>query len=274
MDFPGTIQSLVMPTLVDPTELGGQLQGYISSPGFAPAAILVALAAGAAHALAPGHGKTLAAAYLIGTEGKARDALWLGSSVAVMHTVSSLVLAVAWTFFSLSDLIGLESLTTVLQLVAGALVIATGIWLIRRHLIHPPGHSHGHSHSHDHAHSHDHSHSHSHSHGTARPGLMLLGISGGLTPSPAAFLVLVTGLFSGRAGFALVLVICFGLGLGAVLFIVGLLALSGRNVVVRATESRAILQLATRVAPVLAAGGITLLGCGISALAVQQLVTT
>lgn len=255
-----------MPALVDPTELGGQLQGYISSPGFAPVAILVALAAGAAHALAPGHGKTLAAAYLIGTEGKARDALWLGSSVAVMHTVSSLVLAVAWTFFSLSDLIGLESLTTVLQLVAGVLVIATGIWLIRRHLTHPHSHSHSHSHSHDHG--------HSRSHGTTRPGLMLLGISGGLTPSPAAFLVLVTGLFSGRAGFALVLVICFGLGLGAVLFIVGLLALSGRNVVLRATESRAILQLATRVAPMLAAGGITLLGCGISALAVQQLVTT
>lgn len=268
MSFSGTIQTLVVPALADATELGGRLQEYVSSPGFAPAAILVALAAGAAHALAPGHGKTLAAAYLIGTEGKVRDALWLGSSVAVMHTLSSLVLAVAWTFFSLSDLIGLESLTTVLQLVAGVLVIATGIWLIRRHLTRP------HSHSHSHSHAHGHGHSHGHSHGTSRPGLVLLGISGGLTPSPAAFLVLVTGLFSGRAGFALVLVICFGLGLGAVLFVIGLLALSGRNVVARATESRAILQAATRVAPVLAAGGITLLGCGISALAVQQLVTT
>lgn len=98
-------------------------------------------------------------------------------------------------------------------------------------------------------------------------------MSGGLTPSPAAFLVLITGLFSGRSGFALLLVITFGLGLASVLFVVGLLALSGRNVVVRAAESRRAFALATRVAPVLAAVSITLIGVTIASLAIQDLVT-
>ncbi|SCF34396.1 ABC-type nickel/cobalt efflux system, permease component RcnA [Micromonospora viridifaciens] len=246
-------------------EFGDRLIGAVQSPGFVPVALVIAFVAGAAHGLAPGHGKSLAAAYLIGSRGRVRDAAWLGFSVAAMHTVSVLAVAVAWTFFSLSDLVSLERLTTGLQLAAGLAVVAVGLWLLRRHL---RRHGHGHGHDHHHGHSHDHGHDHA---GTSRPGLLLLGMSGGLTPSPAAFLVLVTGIFAGRAGFALVLVVCFGLGLAAVLFTVGLMALTGRSVVARAARSHVLLRLATRVAPVLAACGITLIGVGISAAAVAGL---
>ena len=82
-----------------------RLVDLVGSPGFVPVAFLLAFAAGAAHAVGPGHGKSLAAAYLVGADGKVRDAAWLGASVAVMHTVSVLVVAVAWTFLSLSDLL-------------------------------------------------------------------------------------------------------------------------------------------------------------------------
>jgi ABC-type nickel/cobalt efflux system permease component RcnA len=246
---------------------GDRLIETVQSPGFVPVALVIAFVAGAAHGLAPGHGKSLAAAYLIGSRGRVRDAAWLGFSVAVMHTVSVLAIAVAWTFFSLSDLVSLERLTTGLQLTAGLTVVAVGLWLLRRHL-RRRGHVHSHGHGHGHGHSHDHAHGHP---SPSRPGLLLLGMSGGLTPSPAAFLVLVTGIFAGRAGFALVLVVCFGLGLAAVLFTVGLLALTGRSLVEGASQSHALLQLATRVAPVLAACGITLIGVGISASAVAGL---
>ncbi|MEU2612122.1 sulfite exporter TauE/SafE family protein [Micromonospora sp. NPDC007271] len=242
---------------------GDRLIETVQSPGFVPLALVIAFVAGAAHGLAPGHGKSLAAAYLIGSRGRVRDAAWLGCSVAAMHTVSVLAIAVAWTFFSLSDLVSLERLTTGLQLAAGLTVVAVGLWLLRRHLS-----GHGHQHGHDHHHSHSHSHDHA---SPSRPGLFLLGMSGGLTPSPAAFLVLVTGIFAGRAGFALVLVVCFGLGLAAVLFTVGLMALTGRSLVTRAATSHVLLRLATRVAPVLAACGITLIGVGISAAAVAGL---
>jgi nickel/cobalt exporter len=244
------------------TALADRLEWFVASPGFTPVAFGVALLAGAGHALGPGHGKSLAAAYLIGSDGRVRDAAWLGVSVAVMHTFSVLVLAVAWTFFSLSDLIRLEQLTTGLQVVAGLLVFGLGVWLLRRHLRHS-GHGHGHGHGQGHGHGHGHT--------TSRPGLVLLGISGGLTPSPAAFLVLVAGLFAGRSGFALILVLTFGIGMAVVLFGVGLLALAGKSLVVRASQSRTVLRLATRVAPVLAACSITLLGGAITAIAVLNL---
>jgi ABC-type nickel/cobalt efflux system permease component RcnA len=241
---------------------GEGLVDLLSSPGFVPAALAVAFVTGAAHALGPGHGKSLAAAYLVGSEGRVRDAAWLGCSVAAMHTLSVLVIAVAWTFFALSDLVTLDSLTSTLQLVGGLLVVAVGVWLFRRHLRgrdHTHGDGHGHGHGHQVA-------------SPGRPGLVLLGASGGLTPSPSAFLVLVTGLFTGRSGFAMVLVLAFGLGMAVVLFGVGLLAVGGRNVVVRASESRAVLALAARVAPVLAATSITTIGFAVAALAARDLV--
>ncbi|GAB4106379.1 nickel/cobalt transporter [Micromonospora taraxaci] len=250
-------------TAVLSASLSDRLQDIVHSPGVPPLAFVLAFAAGAGHAVAPGHGKSLAAAYLAGSRGRIRDAAWLGGSVAVMHTLSVLVIGVAWTFLSLSEVIRMQELTSWLQLGAGLIVLATGLWMVRRHL-HAAGHSHDHAHSH--------SHSHTHEHGK-RPGLFLLGISGGLTPSPAAFLVLATGLFIGRAGFALLLVLTFGLGMAVVLFGVGVLAVAGSSLVTRGAQSRAILGLATRVAPVLAASGITLFGAGVVTVAAIHLVT-
>ncbi|MGW1453045.1 HoxN/HupN/NixA family nickel/cobalt transporter [Micromonospora sp. NPDC002411] len=252
-------------TAVLSASLSDRLQDIVHSPGVPPLAFVLAFAAGAGHAVAPGHGKSLAAAYLAGSRGRIRDAAWLGGSVAVMHTLSVLVIGAAWTFLSLSEVIRMQELTSWLQLGAGLIVLATGLWMVRRHL-HAAGHSH------DHAHSHTHTHTHSHEHGK-RPGLFLLGISGGLTPSPAAFLVLATGLFIGRAGFALLLVLTFGLGMAVVLFGVGVLAVAGSSLVTRGAQSRAILGLATRVAPVLAASGITLFGAGVVTVAAIHLVT-
>jgi ABC-type nickel/cobalt efflux system permease component RcnA len=237
----------------DASGLAERMQGFVDSPGIAPVAFAFAFLAGAAHAVGPGHGKSLAAAYLIGSHGRVRDAAWLGGSVAVMHTLSVLVIAVAWSFFSLSELVRLEHLTAGLQIAAGLLVIGTGACLLRRGLRAARSGA-GHGHGHGLGHGHD-----------RRPGLLLLGISGGLTPSPGAFLVLVTGIFLGRSGFALLLVMTFGLGMASVLFGVGLLALGGSNVVVRAAESRAVLELATRVAPVLAAVAVTALGGALTA---------
>ena len=247
-----------------------RVQGYLDEPGIAAAAFVLAFAAGAAHAIAPGHGKTLAAAYLIGAEGRVRDAAWLGGSVAVMHTFSVLVIAVAWAFFSLSDLVRLENLTAGLQIVAGVLVVGTGLWLLRRHWRAARSGT-GHGHSHGHSHGHPGEHGHGHPEGVRRPGIVLLGISGGLTPSPGAFLVLVTGLFAGRSAFALLLMITFGLGMATILFGVGLLALAGNNLVVRVAESKTYLQVAAKVTPILAALGVTVLGAGLTVVGVGSL---
>ncbi|MGI5238352.1 cobalt transporter [Dactylosporangium sp. CA-139066] len=228
--------------------MSDRLQDILHSPGVPAIAFVLAFAAGAGHAVMPGHGKSLAAAYLAGSRGRVRDAAWLGGSVAVMHTLSVLVIGLLWTFLTLSDVIRMERLTTWLQLAAGLLVLFTGLWLIRRN-----------------ARRHHHHHEHK------RPGLILLGVSGGLTPSPAAFLVLATGLFIGRAGFALLLVLTFGIGMAVVLFGVGVLAVAGSSLIERAARTRSLLHRATHVAPILAAAGITLAGVGLVAVSVYHL---
>ncbi|GIF69292.1 sodium:proton antiporter [Asanoa ishikariensis] len=253
------------------TSVSDRLQDLIQTPGVPAAAFVIAFLAGAWHAVTPGHGKTLAAAYLAGSRGRIRDAAWLGGSVAVMHTISVLVIGVAWTFLSLSDVVRMEQLTTWLQVAAGAFVIATGIWMLRRHL---RGHTHDHDHSHGHEHGHTHGHTHDHHHEPSkRPGLLLLGVSGGLTPSPAAFLVLASGLFLGRGAFALLLVVTFGIGMAVVLFGVGVLAVAGSTVISRSARSISALKLASRFTPILAASAVTIFGAGLVTIAAVHLTT-
>ena len=116
-------------------------------------AIGVSMVLGAAHAVSPGHGKTLVAAYLIGTGGTLRQALWLGLTVAATHTIGILILGaatlVASEYFVPERVIGW------LAVVAGATIVLLGAGLLAQQLI-------GRGSNHDHAHGHDHGHGHHH----------------------------------------------------------------------------------------------------------------
>ncbi|MGN9911034.1 HoxN/HupN/NixA family nickel/cobalt transporter [Phytohabitans sp. LJ34] len=176
-------------------------------------ALVTALAVGAAHAVAPGHGKSVTAAYLVGTHARYRDALRLGLIVALMHTFSVLVLALVWVGLSSAAALGTETVTAWMQVVAGVVVIAVGAHLLWRHVRHRRHHHHHHHHVTEAP--------------WSRRGLVALGLSGGLLPSPSAFVVLVSGLLTGRALGAVVLVIAFGAGMAATLTAVGVLSLRG-----------------------------------------------
>lgn len=108
-----TFTGLVGP---DPTAFAGGL------------AVLLSLALGAAHALLPGHGKTLIAAYLAGRRGTRRDALLVGTSVTVMHTAA--VLVVGLLLYAFASLLG-EAVIGWLAAFSGLLVSAIGITLLR-----------------------------------------------------------------------------------------------------------------------------------------------
>ena len=54
--------------------------------GLASLALLVALVLGGLHAIAPGHGKTLMAAYVVGRRGTTREVVAIGLTVAATHT--------------------------------------------------------------------------------------------------------------------------------------------------------------------------------------------
>ena len=235
----------------------------ITAPIVGPAglvvALLLALGWGALHAFSPGHGKTIVAAYLVGTRGTARHALFLGLTTTTTHTVG--VFALGFIVLMASQFILPEQLYPWLGVASGILVVAIGLSLLRQRLrsfrkyepaarrlqfpeLHhhsSPGQDHEHEHHDGHSHSHDHdpthhhsSHDHDHHHGHSHlpPGgdgaevtwrsLAALGISGGLVPCPSALVMMLGAIALGRVGLGLVLIVAFSVGLAGVLTAVGL----------------------------------------------------
>jgi ABC-type nickel/cobalt efflux system permease component RcnA len=178
-------------------------------------AVLASLAAalfwGAAHALSPGHGKTIVTAYLIGRRGTARDAVTLGAIVTVTHTIG--VFALGLVTLALSQWIVPDRLYPWLNLAAGVSVVLIGVTVLRQR-----AHEWLHGHAHHH---HDHDH--------RRGGLLAVGISGGILPCPSALVVLLAAISLHRIAFGLVLIVAFSAGLALAITAVGLAAVLARD---------------------------------------------
>lgn len=136
--------------------------------------------AGAAHAATPGHGKTIAAAYIVGARGKPIDALILGLFVTLSHTSGIVLIGVLASLGS--TWLRPQRIEAYLAIAVGIMVIVLGLWMLwaQRDLIalamgeagepgdgtgRTDGHAHDHVHDGDHDHEHDHDHDHPHSHG-------------------------------------------------------------------------------------------------------------
>ena len=92
---PGNVQPAVNSLSGTTAALAGLVRSQNFSPLFLAGACLLSLALGSLHALTPGHGKTLVAAYLVGSHGRKRDAVFLGSIVTLTHTGSVLIVGLA-----------------------------------------------------------------------------------------------------------------------------------------------------------------------------------
>jgi len=232
------------------------LFNHRKTPWFIALMMLIFAGMGALHALQPGHGKTLVAAYLVATGGTPRDAMTLAGIVTATHTISVYLLGmltlIASEWFLPSRII------PVLAVASGLLVVGMGAsmlwrstrrWTARSFVPAPafafagamPEHDHSHSHAHPHAHSHDHSHlsdeeEHARLHAqeidqvlVERNGrkrvafrqLLTLGISGGIAPCPDALAILLLSAGIGQAGFGMVAIVCFSIGLALVLVAFG-----------------------------------------------------
>src|SRR6058998_3291062 len=232
------------------------------------AALAVALGLGALHALEPGHGKTLIAAYLVGTRGTARHALLLGLIVTASHTAGVFLLG-AVTLYASQSIVP-ERLYPWLGAVSGVIIASLGLSLwLRTYTRHPAAHAH--DHSHQHAHEHDVTATGSHSHGPAQhpeadgtvslPDLLALGIPGGIIPCPAALVVLLSALSLNRLGFGLFLIVAFSLGLAMALVSVGLLMVYARQFMTRFHSDT---PLFTRWLPLTSSAVITVFGMAIA----------
>ncbi len=189
-----------LPAGAVPGGVGADLPDIFRTADLTPfvilASLLTAVVIGAGHALTPGHGKTLMAAYLVGSRGTAVHAVGLGLSVAVSHTLG--ILALAFVIVGAGSVLPPDVVYRITPVIAGASIIAIGGWMlfneVRRrraraavvavgagvedHTHSPGGHAHdgglGHEHDHDHDHDHDdvdrdfahaHEHDDAHDHG-------------------------------------------------------------------------------------------------------------
>jgi ABC-type nickel/cobalt efflux system permease component RcnA len=249
------------------------------SVGFAIISVLASIAFGVVHALAPGHGKTVMAAYLVGQRGTRRQALQLGSVVTFTHTASVLLLGALLT---LGTLAAPERVVPLTEILSGLLLAALGGYLLilavrrMRAARTPAGHhhDHDHEHGHDHAHEHDHPHEHAHGGGPAHSHavpdgplgwktLAGMGVAGGLVPSPSALLVLLGATALGRAWFGVVLVICYGLGMAVTLTAAGLLLLRAQSVLDRRGWTLRRGRDLSRLLPMATASVVVVLGLGL-----------
>lgn len=247
------------------------LSDAIASGAANPVALFfMALLLGGLHGFEPGHSKTMIAAYIIATRGTIGQALLLGLSAAISHSLIVWILA----FLALNygdEMIG-EQLEPLFMMGSGILVLFLAIWMFwqaRRSDTHGQtdrGHAaHDHAHPHDHhAHDHDHHHTgtgnHHHSdHGhlavdaharahardlehRLKKGpastwqTVLFGLSGGLVPCPAAITVFLLCLHLGKTSLGIVLVSAFSLGLAVVLMTFGTVAALGLSAITSRTR--------------------------------------
>jgi ABC-type nickel/cobalt efflux system permease component RcnA len=240
-----------------PDVTGGAFAGLVGRTGpFMLVALLLAFGFGSLHALGPGHGKTLMAAYLVGAGGRARHAIAVGGSVAVMHTAS--VLALGFVVLTMTEVFAPERVYPWLGLVSGLIAFALGASLLVARLGSWGGRRVGPDHHHSTAEGmagHEPAHLVPQAEPLSRRSLTALAVAGGLLPSPTALVVLLAAVALDRIAYGLALIGAFSLGLATSLVVVGLVALRARDVVAGRMSGRT-----ARLVPVLSAASIALLG--------------
>jgi len=205
----------------------------------------IAFVLGAMHALSPGHGKTLVAAYLVGNRGTARHALFLGAVVTLTHTAGVFLLGIVTLF--LSGYVVPERLYPWMGFISGLTILGIGIKLFQQRL----GKFAAHHHHHD----------------LSRRSLFAMGLSGGIVPCPSALVVLLSAIALHRIQAGLLFIVAFSLGLASVLVAIGVLVVRAGQWLSRFDSHRGTLQLL----PIASAVLVTIIGCAIS---LQSLVAT
>ena len=211
--------------------------------------VLASLAAamfwGAAHALSPGHGKSIVTAYLVGQRGTPWHAALLGLIVTATHTVG--VFTLGFVTLALSQFVVPDHLYPWLNLASGLLVVSIGVSVFVARWRHARAHRHGHHHHHHH---------HHHETEPSFRSLFAVGVSGGLLPCPSALVVLLAAISLHRVAFGLLLIVAFSLGLALSITAVGLVAVAAKRAFARRSFDGVVLRLlpAVSAAVILLAG--------------------
>jgi ABC-type nickel/cobalt efflux system permease component RcnA len=185
--------------------LSGLFEDAASGEGVLILLLLAAFGWGAVHALSPGHGKAMVAAYLVGTRGTAKHAAALGATVTVTHTAGVLLLGVV--ALTLSAFVLPEQLYPWLNLASGLLVVIVGGAVLRSRARRKRAHHH---------------HHHHHPEDLSAKGILAMGASAGLIPCPSALVVLLGAVAQHQLALGLVMIVAFSLGLATTLTVLGI----------------------------------------------------
>ena len=148
---------------------------------------ITAFILGMLHALEPGHGKSVLAAYVLGTKADIKDAITLGVTITLSHTSVVFILGILSIYLMKS--VSAEIAHDLMSVVGGAILIGVGLWILN-------------SYFHPHEHKID-----------TKKGVIAIGLSAGLIPCPAALAVLLFSIAEGNVLNGLIYVVVFSIGL-------------------------------------------------------------
>jgi ABC-type nickel/cobalt efflux system permease component RcnA len=207
--------------------------------------LLAAFGWGAVHALSPGHGKAMVAAYLVGARGSSRDALALGVTVTITHTIG--VFALGLVTLALSAYVLPEDLYPWLNLASGLLVLGVGAAVLRARVRRARHHHHGHHHH------------HAPQGGISGRGIVAMGASAGLLPCPSALVVLLGAIAQHQVALGLALIVAFSAGLASTLTALGVAVVHAGRLTARVSpDGRLVAVLPAASALVIVAAGAVL----------------
>lgn len=168
--------------------------------------IVSAFILGALHAFEPGHGKSVMAVFVMGTDATVKDATLLGLTVVFSHVIVVILLGVASIF--LLEALNVDTTHDVMSVIGGIILIVVGIWILRK-FYHP-------YHPHEH-------------HIDTTKGVVAIGLSTGLIPCPAALAVLLFSIGNNQIYSGLTYVLVFSTGLAIAITLLSVLFVKGRG---------------------------------------------
>ena len=198
---------------------------------------ILAFILGAFHSVAPGHGKSIMAVLALAENGRRREIYRLGVTMGATHTLGVFILG--GLFIVGSNLVPQRTIP-ILGIISGTLIIAIGAMYLVKFFKHAQEHRHGHEHHH---------------HDAAVSGgrIALLGVVGGMVPTPTALTVLVGTAALGSAWYGILLVASYGVGMTLVLIFAGRLIESLYRYGEGMVESRSSARFVVERAPAIAA---------------------
>lgn len=234
---------------------------YFRSIDPSPAIVIIgsflAFVLGALHSIAPGHGKSIMAVLALAERGRRKEIYRLGITMGITHTLGVFILG---SFFILGSNFVPPDIIPILGIISGTLIIAIGAFYLARFVKHAYEHRLGHEHHHH------------HDEAVSGRRIALLGVVGGMVPTPTALTVLVGTAALGSAWYGVLLVALYGVGMTLVLIFAGRLIENLYRFAESVVDSRGGVRIMVQRAPAVAASAQVLAGVFLVAISYGALI--